>query len=88
MDLKQYINNNNLTSWFFNIKIVPNSKNNYFLWELDNGILKFKIKWVPEKWKVNKELEIFVAKELNISKNSVKIVWWFTSRNKLLKIDF
>ncbi len=87
MDLNQYITNN-LDNWFLKIKVIPNSQNNDFVWVLGDSVLKFKIKWVPEKWKVNKELQKFLSKELNLSKNSIKIVSWETSRNKLLKIDF
>lgn len=87
MDLKKYIIDKS-NNWTINIKVIPNSQNNDFVWLLGENILKFKIKGVPENWKVNKELQNFISKELTIPKNNIKILSWKTSRNKLLKIDF
>lgn len=86
MDLLDYIDKNN--SNIIKIKVVPNSQNNLFLWEMDDWCLKFKIKWVPEKWKVNKEIINFLSKELKIAKTNIKLLSWETSRNKTIKIDF
>ncbi len=86
MDLLDYIDKNSIN--IVKIKVVPNSQNNLFLWEMDDGCLKFKIKWVPEKWKVNKEIINFLSKELKIAKNNITILSWETSRNKTIKIDF
>lgn len=86
MDLLDYIDKN--SSNIIKIKVVPNSQNNLFLWEMDDWCLKFKIKWVPEKWKVNKEIINFLSKELKIAKTNIKLLSWETSRNKTIKIDF
>jgi len=86
MDLLDYIDKN--SSNIIKIKVVPNSQNNLFLWEMNDWCLKFKIKWVPEKWKVNKEIISFLSKELKIAKNNIKLLSWETSRNKTIKIDF
>ena len=39
---------------------------------------------IPEKWKANIELINFISKNLWISKRSVEVVSWLTSKNKLV----
>lgn len=77
-------------SWneiIFHAKIIPNSSFNQFIWPYWDWFLKFKIKWVPEKGKVNKELINFISKELNISNWKISIIKWVTSTSKVIKVD-
>ena len=86
MNLKELLE---LSQWknFIEIKVIPNSSKTEFLWIMENNVLKFSAKWVPEKWKVNTEIIKYLSLELWIKKNSINIVSWSTSRNKLLRID-
>lgn len=87
MDLTKYLEKK-WDSYFLKLRIIPNSKNTEIFWLMENGILKVKIKSVPEKWKANKELIDLIAKTLKIKKTSIDLVSWLTDKNKLLKIDF
>ena len=88
MNLKEILK---LKSWknFFKIKVVPNASQTEVIWFMDDGItLKIKVKWIPENWKVNKELIHFLWKNLELSDDKIIIVSGLTNRNKLLRIDF
>ena len=52
MDFPEYIEKNYDNS-ILTIKIIPNAKNNEFITVMDNGILKIKIKAIPEKGRAN-----------------------------------
>ena len=79
-----------LEKWknFVKIKIIPNSQKNEFVEKIQDGTLKVKIKWIPENWKVNRELIIFLCKKLELSNNAIFIISGAKARNKLLRIDF
>lgn len=86
MILKDFVN----LSWneiIFNAKIIPNSTANQFIWPYWDWLLKFKIKWIPEKGKVNRELINFISNELNISISKISIIKWETSTSKVIKVD-
>lgn len=74
--------------WFFKVKVIPNSAKTEIIWIMDDGTIKVKSRWIPEKWKVNIELINFISKELKINKKEVSITSGITSKNKLIKIDF
>ena len=87
MNLIDFVNINE-NKWFLKIKVIPNSPKTEFVWLMDDWTLKMKSKWIPENWKVNLEIIKFLSKELKISKDNIKIISWWTSRIKLIKIDF
>ena len=67
------------------IKVTPNaSKNQLVGWT--EGILRLRIKGVPEKGQVNEELIAFLAKQLGIAKSHIELVSGKTSRLKRLQI--
>lgn len=85
MILKDYINfKNNI--WIIKFKITPKSNKNEFYSILDNWTLKVRIRAIPEKWKANKELIKFLAKELWIKKNMIEIISWSNNKVKVVKI--
>ena len=66
--------------------VRPNSSDNRIMgWQSDR--LKIKLKAFPEKGKANKELVIFIAEKLNISRNNIKIVSGKKSNYKELQIN-
>ncbi len=68
------------------IKVTPNaSKNEIVGWE--EGILRLRIKGVPEKGRVNEKLIAFLAKELGIAKSQITLMSGHTSRTKRLQIQ-
>lgn len=85
MDLNEYVKFNDSKA-LFKIKVTPKSAKNEFFWVLDNWVLKFRIKWIPEKGRVNEELILFISKELKIKKHNIKIVSWKTDQNKTIQI--
>ena len=86
MDLKEYIKVK-WNYWFLELKVVPNASKTELSWLMWNWILKIRLMSIPEKWKANIELINFISKNLWISKRSVEVVSWLTSKNKLVKID-
>lgn len=69
------------------IKVIPNSPKTEFSWEMEDWTLKLKVNWVPEKWKLNKKIINFLAKNFSTETKNIKIISWKTSRNKLIKIE-
>lgn len=68
------------------VRITPNASTNQVLgWK--EGILRIKIRGVPEKGKVNKELVAFLADVLNIKQSQIEILSGHTSRDKRLSIE-
>lgn len=68
------------------VKVTPNAPRNEILgWEGTRLVIK--IKGVPEKGRVNKNLIEFLSKTLNIAKSQIKIVAGETSRLKKLDIQ-
>lgn len=65
------------------IKITPKASQNEIMgWE--NGILKIRLKAVPEKGKANRELIRFLSKTFNIPQNNIHLLKGETSRLKTL----
>ncbi|QFR38944.1 DUF167 domain-containing protein [Candidatus Gracilibacteria bacterium 28_42_T64] len=87
MILKEYINKEN-GKRVFKIKVVPNSKETTFFSVMDNGILKIKLRSLPEKGKANKELIDYFANKLEVKKNKIKILSGLTDKIKLIQVDF
>ena len=86
MNLSDYINfENNIA--FIQVKVTPKSAKSEFFSVLDNWVLKIRIKAVPEKWKANKELINYLAKELGLKKNNFEITSGDTEQVKKIKIS-
>jgi uncharacterized protein len=71
---------------YIQIKVSPKSRATEFMELMDDGTYKIRLKAAPEKGKANEELIKFLAQELNISKDGIKIISGHTDRKKLLKI--
>lgn len=70
---------------FLNVKVQPNSPGN-ILGEVKAEELQLRIKGVPEKGNVNKNLIRFFSKELKIPQQDIEIIQGETSRHKRLKL--
>lgn len=69
------------------VKVVPNaSRNEIADWQAD-GSLKVRIQTPPQDGKANKALIAFLAKQVGVSKNQIKIVRGETSRQKLIAFE-
>jgi uncharacterized protein (TIGR00251 family) len=68
------------------IKVTPNAKKNQIIGK-EEGILRIRIRGIPEKGRVNEELISFLAEVLDISKSQIKIVSGHTSRLKKVEIE-
>ncbi len=68
------------------IKVTPNASKNQIIGFTD-GILKVRIRGVPEKGLVNKELIKFLAEVLGVAKSQIELLSGETSRLKRLKIE-
>ncbi len=74
---------------YIRVKVIPQSNKNEIIDytnDKDGITLKIKIKATPEKNKANIELIKFLSKELNASKEEIKIISGLRSRTKLIKI--
>ncbi|MES2121419.1 MAG: DUF167 domain-containing protein [Chlamydiota bacterium] len=73
-------------TFILTVKVTPNaSKNQIVGWEGD--YLRLRIRGVPEKGQVNKELIAFLAEQLGIAKSKIELISGHTSRIKRLKIE-
>lgn len=81
IDLKKWKN-------FLKLKIIPNSAKTEIVEFMGNGVLKLKVKAIPEKGKANKEIINFFAKSLRINKQKIDITSGKTASLKTIKIDF
>ncbi len=72
---------------YLRIKVLPKSQKNEITETLEDGTIKIRIKAAPEKGKANEELIKFLAKELEVPKDSISIVSGKTDQLKLIKID-
>lgn len=73
------------------LKVTPGAKKNEVLgWEDDypqvGRVLKLKIAAPPVEGKANKEIILFLAKMLGVSKSSVEVVHGTSGRIKLVEI--
>ncbi|MCT4617655.1 MAG: DUF167 domain-containing protein [Candidatus Gracilibacteria bacterium] len=85
MDLREYVKFENKKA-YLKLKITPKSPKNEFFGVLENGTLKFRIKGVPEKGLVNKEIIKFLSKTLKINKSNIEITSGKISQNKIILI--
>lgn len=73
------------------LKVTPSAKKNEILgWEDDypqvGRVLKVKIAAPPVEGKANKEIVLFLAKALGVSKSSIEVVHGTSGRIKLVEI--
>lgn len=73
------------------LKVTPGAKKNEILgWEDDypqvGRVLKVKIAAPPVEGKANKEIVLFLAKALGVSKSSIDVVHGTSGRIKLVEI--
>lgn len=73
------------------LKVTPGAKKNEILgWEDDypqvGRVLKVKIAAPPVEGKANKEIVLFLAKALGVSKSSIEVVHGTSGRIKLVEI--
>lgn len=73
------------------LKVTPGAKKNEVLgWEDDypqvGRVLKLKIAAPPVEGKANKEIILFLAKMLGVSKSSIEVVHGTSGRIKLVEI--
>ncbi len=71
---------------YIQIKVVPKSRETSFLEKMDDETYKIRLKSAPEKGRANEELLKFLSDELEIPKDSIKIISGHTDPRKLLKI--
>lgn len=68
------------------VKVIPNTAQTKIeRWQ--DGILRIRIRAVPEKGKANEALLTLLAKELKIPKSAVKIVSGHSARIKRVSIE-
>ena len=67
------------------VKVIPRSKKQELV-ELPDGLLRVKLRSVPEKGKANKELIELVANHYRVSKSSVTIIKGEFAREKIVVI--
>ena len=73
------------------LKVTPGAKKNEILgWEDDypqvGRVLKVKIAAPPVEGKANKEIVLFLAKALKVTKSSIEVVHGTSGRIKLVEI--
>ncbi len=68
------------------IKVTPNAKENQIIGQ-EEGILRVRIKGVPEKGRVNEELISFLSETFKVPKSQIQILSGHTSRLKRVRID-
>ena len=83
MELKDLITK----SGYYRIKVIPQQPSTELRGVMDDNTLKIALKAEPEKGKANKELIIFLAKELAVGKKDISISSGLTSRLKVVHID-
>lgn len=75
-------------NWYLKIKVVPNSKETSLFDYMADGMIKIRVKSIPEKGRANKELINFISKELHVEKSQVEILSWTGNRVKMIKVAF
>ena len=71
---------------YFRIKVRPGAAKNEIMGEMSDGTWKINIAAAPERGKANQELIRFLAKELKLNKENIKIISGTADRIKLIKI--
>ncbi len=72
---------------YFDVKARPGAAKSQIVDEMADGSLKIDLAAAPERGKANDELIKLLAKELAVSKASIKIVAGKTDKKKLVKVE-
>jgi uncharacterized protein (TIGR00251 family) len=72
---------------YFDVKVRPSAGKSQIIAELDDETIKIDLAAPAEKGKANEELIKLLAKELAVSRASIKIVAGKSNREKLVKIS-
>jgi hypothetical protein len=71
---------------YFNVKVRPNSNVSQIKEVTAEGVVRLDLKAKPIHGQANEELVKFLAKELGVSKNNIKILSGRSGKEKLVKI--
>lgn len=71
---------------YIQIKVVPKSRETTFIEKMDDDTYKIRLRSAPEKGKANEELIKYLSEELQIPKDTIRIISGHTDPRKLLKI--
>lgn len=71
---------------YFNVKVRPNANVSQVKEVTDEGVVRLDLKAKPVQGRANEELIRFLAKELAIPKESIRILAGKSGREKLIKI--
>jgi len=71
---------------YLRVKVLAGAGKTEFIEEMADGTLKIAVAAVPEKGKANLALIKYLAKELGVDKNNLKIISGAGERLKLIKI--
>lgn len=71
---------------YFDVRVRPSVAKSQIIGELEDGTLKIDLAAPAEKGKANEELIKLLAKELAVSRASIKIVAGKSEKKKLIKI--
>ena len=69
------------------IKVIPKSSENKVLFDESSGIVKVKVREVPEDGKANIAVIDVFSKNLKIAKSDIKIISGFTNSHKKICFD-
>ena len=87
MILSNYIEQDEDKFAYLKIKVVPKSRITEFFAIMDDDTLKVRVKSPPENWKANKELILFIAKELLVDTKRIKILSGEQNQLKIIRVD-
>ncbi len=68
------------------VKVIPRSSKSCVDEVIEDGVLKVKLRAVPEKGRANEELIAVLAEHFNVPKSSVELISGETSRRKRVRI--
>ena len=71
---------------YLRIKVLTGAGKTEFIDEMADETVKIAVKAVPEKGKANAELTRYLAKELGVAKDDIRIISGAGERLKLIKI--
>ncbi|HLS27248.1 MAG TPA: DUF167 domain-containing protein [Opitutales bacterium] len=69
-----------------NIRVTPNAKNDEIAGPYGDGV-KIKLRAPAVEGKANQALIVFLAKELGVSRNSIRIIGGDKARNKRVELQ-
>lgn len=73
-------------SVYTRIKVIPSQSETRFRGLMDDGTIKIAVKSPPEKGKANKEVITFLAEQLSVRKDQIRITSGLTGRIKVIRL--